>query len=172
MNNRIGDNLLHFGANEELVRELVSASVKFVVIGGLAVAWYCPERQADDMDLLVEPSLENSTRISLALAKLHLSGFADDSFTRLGLQVPLKGFYYAELLTPTQELPTFSQVDAGALPAKLFGIPVRVASIPTLIAMKKAAILATATQSEKHLTDIALLQKCYDKPLGEGDIER
>lgn len=172
MNNRIGDNLLHAGANEELVRELVFAGVKFVVIGGLAVAWYCPERQADDMDLLVEPSLENSARISSALAKLHLSGFAADSFTRFGLQVPLKSSFYAELLTPTKGLLTFSEVDAGSLPAKLFGIPVRVASVPTLIAMKKAAILATAKQSEKHLHDIALLQKCYDKLLREGDVER
>lgn len=39
MNNRIGDNLFHFGANEELVRELKSVGVEFVINGGLAVAW-------------------------------------------------------------------------------------------------------------------------------------
>jgi hypothetical protein len=161
MTNRVGDNLIHVGENEELVRELVSASVKFVLIGGLAVAWYCPERQADDMDLLVEPSLENSTRISSALSKLRLSGISADSFARLGLQVPLKSYYYAELLTPTKEMPTYSEVEAGALPAKLFSMPVLVASIPSLIAMKKAAITATAKHSEKHLRDIALLQKCF-----------
>ncbi|SIR37954.1 hypothetical protein SAMN05216504_0811 [Pseudomonas sp. A214] len=165
MNNRIGDNLFHFGANEELVRELMSVGVKFVIIGGLAVAWYCPERQADDLDLLIEPSLENSTRISSALAKLHLSGFSADSFTRLGLQVPLKGSYYAELITPTQGLPTYSEVEADALPAKLFGMPVLVASIPALIAMKKIAVSTLAEQSEKHLNDIALLQKCAAKTL-------
>jgi hypothetical protein len=91
MNNRIGDKLVHFGANEELVRALSDAGVKFVVIGGLAVAWHCPERQADDMDLLVDPSAENSARIVAALAKLRLHGFTADSFARLGLQVPLKG---------------------------------------------------------------------------------
>ncbi|MNF63639.1 hypothetical protein D3C84_453470 [compost metagenome] len=165
MNNRIGDNLFHFGANEELVRELMSVGVKFVIIGGLAVAWYCPERQADDLDLLIDPSVENSTRISSALANLHLSGFSADSFTKLGLQVPLKGSYYAELLTPTQGSPNYSEVEAVALPAKLFGMPVLVASIPTLITMKKAAVSALAEQSEKHLNDITLLQKCAAKTL-------
>lgn len=172
MNNRIGDNLFHFGPNEELVRELVSANVKFVIIGGLAVAWYCPDRQADDLDCLVEPSLENSTRISVALTKLHLTGFSADSFTRPSLQVPLKNTYYAELLTPTREMPTYSEVAAEAVPAKFFDIPVLLASIPSLIAMKKAAISATSEQSEKHLNDIALLQNPTDGTLRQCHVER
>lgn len=165
MSNRIGDNLFHFGPNEELVRELISAGVKFLIIGGLAVAWYCPERRADDLDLLIEPSIENSARISSALSKLHLTGFSADSFTRLGVQVPLKGSYYAELLTPTQGSPTYSEVEAEALPAKLFNMPVLVASIPALIAMKKVAVLELSKPSEKHLNDIALLRKCAAQTL-------
>jgi len=98
--NRIGDNLVHFGANENIIRGLVDLGARFVVIGGLAVAWHCPERQADDMDLLVEPTLENSTRVFRALARLGLTGFSAESFAHLGLQVPLKQNHYAELLTP------------------------------------------------------------------------
>lgn len=158
MNNRIGDNLVHFGGNEELVRALSDAGVKFVVIGGLAVAWHCPECQADDMDLLVDPSAENSARIVAALAKLRLHGFTADSFTRLGLQVPLKGNYYAELLTPTRESPSFVVTEAQAVHAKLFNISVRVASVPVLIAMKRHAVQVAAEQREKHFKDIALLE--------------
>ena len=160
MNNRIGDNLVHFGANEDLVRALSDARVKLIVIGGLAVAWHCPERQADDMDLLVEPSAENSARIAAALSKLGLHGFNVDSFARLGLQVPLKtNYYYAELLTPAQDSPDFSALEAQTVAAKLFNIPVRVASVPMLIAMKKRAAQVEPAQSEKHLTDVGLLER-------------
>jgi hypothetical protein len=54
--NKVGDTLMHFGANEQIVREFLSVGVEFIVVGGLAVAWYCPDRQADDMDLLVNPT--------------------------------------------------------------------------------------------------------------------
>lgn len=157
MNNRIGDNLVHFGANEELVRALGDAGVKFIVIGGLAVAWHSAERQADDMDLLVDPSAENSARVAAALATLGLYGFTSESFARPGLQVPLKGNYYAELLTPAYDSPEFSEFEAQAVDAKLFGMPVRLASVPTLIAMKQRAAQLEPAQSEKHLRDISLL---------------
>jgi len=88
--NRIGDNLIHVGANEEVVRSFVTNKVEFVVIGGLAVAWYCADRQADDMDLLVNPTPENSARISKAFDGLHMNGYTSDSFTKSGLQVSLK----------------------------------------------------------------------------------
>ena len=159
MNNRIGDNLIHFGTNEELVSALVSANVRFIVIGGLAVAWHCLTRQADDMDLLVEPSAENSKQISLALTKLQLNGFSDESFAKPGLQVPLKNHYYAELLTPSDDGPKFSELESQAVDAKLFNIPVRVASISTLIAMKQRAAQIEPAQSEKHLRDIRLLKE-------------
>jgi hypothetical protein len=163
MTNRIDDNLVHFGQNEELVRALVSAKVSFVIIGGLAVSWYCPERQADDLDLLVEPSLENSKRISSALAEIHLVGFLADSFARPGLQVQLKNHHYAEILTPTKDMPTYAEVEAGAGPVKLFGMPALVASIPDLIAMKKVAVSAAEKQLQKHLSDIALLETCVNR---------
>lgn len=152
-------NLVHFGANEELVRALLTTGVKFVIVRGLAIAWYCPERQADDMDLLVEPSAENSARVAAALASLRLHGFTADSFAKVGLQVPLKGVYYAELLTPAQDSPAFSETEAKAVQAKLFNLPVLVASISTLIAMKKRAAQAESAQREKHLSDIGLLER-------------
>jgi hypothetical protein len=159
MNNRIGDNLVHFGANEKLVCALLNTGVKFVVIGGLAVAWYCPERQADDMDLLVEPSAENSALVAAALASLRLHGFTADSFAKAGLQVPLKSGYYAELLTPGLDSPAFSETEAQAVQAKLFNLPVLIASVSTLIAMKKHAAQAEPAQRKKHLDDICLLER-------------
>lgn len=162
--NKIGDTLIHVGANKELVSAFVTSDVEFVVIGGLAVSWYCPDRQADDMDLLVNPTPENSARISRALNGLHMNGYTLDSFTKPGLQVPLKGVYYAELLTPQKNGPTYSEVTKGAVDAKLFNIPVRLASVVSLIRLKELAIASAEAQKNKHVKDI----QCLEKLNGQG----
>ncbi len=156
--NRIGDNLVHFGPNERLVRSLIAARVRFVVVGGLAVAWHCIERQADDMDLLVEPTKENSVNIFNVLVGLGVVGHSAESFTKLGLQAPLKSIFYAELMTPKPDEEEFSSVEASAVDAKLFGMPVRLASIETLLRMKEIAVRSTAGRQDKHLRDIELLK--------------
>lgn len=156
--NRIGDNLIHFGANEAVVRALLDAGAKFVVVGGLAVAWHCTERQADDMDLLIDPTIENSARTSKALAQLGLTGFTLESFARPGLQVPLKQNYYAELLTPESGGLSYTEVESTAVSARLFGLPVLVASVATLLKMKRHAAAAADGQRQKHEADIALLE--------------
>ena len=106
--NKVGDTLICTGVNEEIINAFAAHQVDFIVIGGLAVAWYCSDRQADDMDLLVNPTSENSARIAQALATLpflNSSCFNSQSFIRPGLQVPLKSHYYAELLTPRSDGP-------------------------------------------------------------------
>ena len=157
--NKIGDTLVHIGANKELVRAFAASGVEFVVVGGLAVAWYCADRQADDMDLLVNPTPENSARISRALDGLHMNGYTSDSFTKPGLQVPLKQFYYAELLTPQKDGPAYSEVAKDAVDAKLFNIPVRLTSVVSLIRLKEQAVASAETQRDKHLKDIERLRR-------------
>ena len=160
--NRVGDTLLHLGPNEELIRAFTSGNVEFVVIGGLAVAWYCSDRQADDMDLLVNPTAENSARISQALGSLPsipMNGFTNDSFANLGLRVPLKKFYYAELLTPRKDDPAFSDVAKDAVNAKLFGIPVQLASAARLIRMKEQTVVSLEAERQKHVDDIGRLRR-------------
>lgn len=156
--NRVGDTLLHVGANEELIRALTSEGVEFIVIGGLAVAWYCSDRQADDMDLLVNPTNENSVRISRALDGLRMQGYSERSFTKLGVQVPLKQTYYAELLTPNKEGSTYAEVAKDAVIAKLFNIPVRVASVAALVRLKEQAVASGEAQRDKHIEDIKRLK--------------
>lgn len=156
--NRIDDNLISTGANREIVVAFSEYSVEFIVIGGLAVAWYCPQRQADDMDLLVNPTLENSERISQALGRLRLSGFSKQSFSKLGLQAPLKQLHYAELLTPRKDGPSFSVVAEGAKKGRLFGIPALIASPASLIALKELAVASERAAMQKHLNDIECLR--------------
>jgi len=157
--NKVGDTLIHNGANEQIVNAFQSEGVEFIVVGGLAVAWYCSDRQADDMDLLVNPTPENSARISRALAGMHMQGFNDRSFTKPGLQVPLKHMHYAELLTPRKEGPSYSEVAKEAVDAKLFQKPVRLASPASLIRMKQQAVASAEKERDKHLKDIERLRK-------------
>ena len=156
--NRIGDDLICVGTNREIVEAFSQCSVEFVVIGGLAVAWYCSARQADDMDLLVSPTPENSDRICQALNDLRLSGFSSRSFTKLGLQVPLKQVHYAELLTPRKDGPSFSTVAEKAVKGKLFGFPVLIASPASLIELKELAVASEKAAMNKHLNDIECLR--------------
>lgn len=156
--NKVGDTLLHTGTNEELIAALIEHGVEFIVIGGLAVSWYCADRQADDMDLLVNPTPENSARLSSALCGLpSVSACNADSFTKPGLQVPLKTYFYAELLTPRQDGLLWSQISETSVDAKLFHRPVRIASANTLIKLKEHAIASEENQRNKHLRDIELL---------------
>ena len=157
--NKIGDTLVHVGSNEALIRAFIANEVEFIVIGGLAVAWYCHDRQADDMDLFINPTPENSMRISQSLISLNMNGFKPNSFTKLGLQVPLKQLYYAELLTPQRDGLTYSEVDSDALEAKLFNIPVKLASVASLIQLKEQALASANEQVEKHIADIECLKK-------------
>lgn len=161
--NRIGETLIHTGTNEEIIRSFVSGSVEFIVIGGLAVAWYCADRQADDMDLLVNPTADNSRRIASALANLDgLSSvsYTDVSFAKLGLQVRLKEYYYyAELLTPRKDGPTYSEIAKDAVKAKLFNIPVLLASKGSLIRLKEHAAKSAEAERDKHFKDIDRLKR-------------
>jgi hypothetical protein len=157
--NRFGDTLIHTGSNEELVRAFVSGDVEFVVIGGLAVAWHCPDRQADDMDLLVNPTSENSKRIARILNSLGLQGHNEGTFMKLGVQAPLKERHYAELLTPRLDGPSYSEVAGDSATASLFTVPVRVASIASLIKLKQHAVASLETEVGKHMGDIKRLKE-------------
>lgn len=157
--NKIGDTLIHTGTNEELVVALIKHQVEFILIGGLAVSWFCSERQADDMDLLVNPTPENSRRLSKALSSLPDMNLCNpDEFTKPGLQVPMKNHFYAELLTPRQDGLQWPQVFDASVNGKLFNHPIRIAGPTTLIQLKEHAIASLEVQSGKHLRDIELLR--------------
>jgi len=157
--NKLGDTLIHTGTNKELVVALIEQQVEFILIGGLAVSWYCLERQADDMDLLINPTPENSKRLSRALSGLpYVNPCNADTFTKPGLQVPLKNYFYAELLTPRQDGLPWSQILEASVNGKLFNRPIRIAGPSTLIKLKEYAIATLEEQSSKHRRDIELLR--------------
>jgi hypothetical protein len=77
---------------KEFLQSLIDHEVRFLVIGGYAVAWLGQPRNTDDLDIWVENSLENAERITTALrsfgfdtADLHVGLFTrDHGIVRLG----------------------------------------------------------------------------------------
>jgi len=54
---------------------------------------------------------------------------------------------------------SYEEVESHAVNAKLFGQPVRLASVETLLQMKKRAAASAEGQRQKHEADIALLER-------------
>jgi len=70
--------LITFGGNDRLLSKLLECGVRFLVVGGLAVRFYIPDREVDDLDLLIEQSGENADRFFNALA-FGVFGLANDT---------------------------------------------------------------------------------------------
>ena len=159
--NRIGDNLHHTGSNEEIVKALTKYEAEFILVGGLAVSWYCSTRQADDMDILVNPTQENSIRVSSALGSLSipLNGFGNDSFSKYGVQAPIKKHYYADIITPSKEGLNYDELMLNSVVGSLFNIPIHIPTSENLIKLKEHAIASEGSEISKHQEDIMLLKK-------------
>ena len=156
--NRVGDNLICVGSNKEIVMAFTKFRVEFILVGGLAVSWYCTSRQANDMDLLVNPTKENSEKVNAALGSLGLRGFAIDAFAKPGVQAPIKGVYYADIITPARGGLSFDELTNGSSMGKLFDIPVQIPSVANLIRLKESAVASTEKELSKHQQDIVLLR--------------
>jgi hypothetical protein len=144
-----------FGGNLPLVESLARHGVRFLVVGGLAVHHHAQERQADDLDLLVEKTAEVARKVAAALTSINLRpGFTEEQFVSARkVQVPLKLLsYYADIITAGPAF-DFNEHWQHAHDALIGATAVKVASIPTLLA------LLADSDNPKHDDDIALLQR-------------
>ncbi len=156
--NRIGDSLWSTGDNKPLVQAFIDAGVEFVVVGGLAVSWYCSERQADDMDVLLNPTPKNSIRVVRVLQEQRINDLEEMAFARQNVQMPLKKWHYAELLTPRTDGESYTDVSKKAVQGKLFDFPVLIAAKDTIIGMKCFADGTSNSLLEKHRQDLKALR--------------
>ncbi len=76
---------------KELIRLFTENGVRYALVGGHAVNYYGYIRVTQDMDLLVEPSAENSQRIMAALSDFGFggAGVPQEVFERCGGAVHL-----------------------------------------------------------------------------------
>ncbi len=143
---------------EKLLVRLADHGVQFIVVGGVAVALQGYLRTTEDVDVLLEPSSENVTRLLNALAdygegfarELSLEDFTDDEgairiveeveYCQIDLFTRMTGLHYADLLA-----------DAGTL--DLDGRVIRFASKAALIRLKSSSV------RQKDQLDVMALQR-------------
>lgn len=143
---------------EKLLVRLADHGVQFIVVGGVAVALQGYLRTTEDVDVLVEASRENVTRLLDALSdygegfarELTANDFTDDEgairiveeseLCQIDIFTRMTGLYYADLLP-----------DAGTL--DLSGRSIRYASKAFLIRLKSSSV------REKDRLDVMALQR-------------
>ena len=54
---------------KEMLRALSSEQARYLVVGGLAVVHHTEPRYTKDLDIWVEPTLQNATRVMRALKR-------------------------------------------------------------------------------------------------------
>ena len=146
--------ILTFSANLELVEALTKYNARFFIVGGTAVRYHVPERDADDLDILIEPSVKTASAVISALTSCPLISTAGLTVEKLTqpqkIQIPAKIYYYADILKPAHDF-NFDLHWILAHDAKVGQIPVKVASVKTLLA------LLVDSNEPKHASDISLL---------------
>lgn len=149
--------LFTFHGNDEILRALLMHEVTYLVVGGLAVKFYCEERIADDMDLLLDSSLENARRVSCALSSIQTNSslLTPEALNHASLRIPLKISHHSDLLTLSPNV-QFSSLWQRRVAGKLNSFSVNFISKLDLIAMKNDAS-NTCEEKQKHQADIKLL---------------
>ena len=114
-----------------------------MVFGGLAVKYYCANREVDDLDLLVSPTMKNAINIYQAFAKMDSQGLMEVDLCKLdyrrlsefGVQIRLKNFLNADILTPLPDF-DFCISYINSVEVKINYVPVRIISCRDLLSYK------------------------------------
>jgi predicted nucleotidyltransferase len=133
----------------ELLEQLVAREIRFVVVGGLAVNAWGYVRGTQDVDLVPDPAADNLDRLAVLL--MELGGCVEVAEGRLAASA-IRTFLAAgdrtlvstdlgpvDVLQGLPQIPTFAQLDRDAVEVNLDGTIVRVCSLESLLAMKRAS---------------------------------
>lgn len=149
---------------------LSESGIRYVLIGGLAMIVHGSAYITQDIDICYARDNENLTRIE-ALFKAHhvrLRGVPDDlpflfdvrtlkNVLNLTLATDLGD---VDILGDPPGVESFEKLWERSSEIEIYGIPVRVASIEDLIAMKRAA---NRPKDQGHLIELLELQKLIHK---------
>lgn len=132
-----------------LLELLHEKDVRFVVIGGVAVAAHGYVRGTEDLDLVPDPDPENLDRLTTALDELgstlptvkgrRFDPTTDARVVRRGGNVTADTrFGGLDVVQRARGVPAYAQLDQDAVESELLGVPVRVCSLARLREMKEA----------------------------------
>jgi len=138
----------------DFLAALNSEGVVYVVIGGIAVLSYVPYRTTRDLDVLIEPTLENARGARRAVARW--GGFepefsAEDFIA--GDILSFGGLLRVEIHSRVPG-PPWEKIWAGRVAGEFRGVSVSFVGLDELIEMK-----ATTASPEKDLPDLIRLRE-------------
>jgi hypothetical protein len=156
-----------FGSDRELpvtkdfadfLASLNSEDAVYVVIGGIAVLSYVPYRTTRDLDVLIEPTLENARRARRAVKSWLGSDpqFAAEEFIA-GDILSFGGLLRVEVHSNVPG-PPWAEIWKGRVAGEFAGVPTHFAGPDELIAMKEAT-----GGAEKDLPDLIRLREMKRK---------
>ncbi|MDQ3571907.1 MAG: hypothetical protein M3383_03490 [Actinomycetota bacterium] len=135
-----------------LIEALISAEVRFVVIGGLAVIAHGHARTTDDLDIVPDPDKKNLERLASVLNTLDyrlpgLDEFDPDELVKPDLEALVAGgnwvlstrFGGLDILQFVKPDLDYVLLAAEAIEDRVFGLPVQFCSYRHLVEMKRAA---------------------------------
>jgi predicted nucleotidyltransferase len=137
-------------AFDELLRRLVAADVRFVLVGGLAVNAWGVVRATRDVDIVADPTPDNLNRLAeVAVAaggQVQTSdAFASSAFSiaallASGAQVHIETeLGTLDVVQGLPGVPPYDELRSRAVNVEIAGIDVPVCSLQDLLTMKHAA---------------------------------
>lgn len=137
-------------AFDELLRRLVAADVRFVLVGGLAVNAWGVVRGTKDVDIVPDPAAENLDRLAGLAVDLH--GHVQTAQTFAGSRFSIASLLASgervlietdlgrlDVVRGLPGVPDYPELEQRAGEVELLGVVVRVCSLADLRAMKRAA---------------------------------
>lgn len=137
-------------AFDELLRRLVAANVRFVLIGGFAVNAWGVLRGTKDLDIVVDPDRENLVRLAGLVAEAGGQVHAREAFlsSQFSIGAVLAQGERVEIETTLGSLdvvqglpgvPSYADLRQRAKEVEVMGARIAVCSLEDLVAMKRAA---------------------------------
>jgi hypothetical protein len=147
-----------------LIEALHEHEVRFVVVGGVAVAAHGYVRATADLDLVPEHERDNLERLAHALRSLDATlpeagGAPFDLGRHLGELMKRRNFSLdtrlggIDVIQDVPGLSSFSTLDEDAVETDVLGVPVRICSLAELRRMKQATGRAQDLADLEHLPD-------------------
>jgi hypothetical protein len=138
----------------EFLDALNKNGASYVVIGGIAVLSHIPYRTTRDIDVMIEPTLENARRVHAAVRDW--GGFEPDYAPEDFISGDILSFGGLLRVDIHSNPPgaTWEEVWKNRVRGELLGIPTSFASVDDLISMKRAA-----GRIEKDIPDLKRLEK-------------
>jgi hypothetical protein len=139
----------------EFLRALISAKVRFLVVGGHAVAVHGEPRLTEDLDVLIEPTVENGERVRNAF---DLFGFGSLAPPAEDFTQPRKVFMLGRKPRRIDVLTTIDGVDFERAARDHLVVQLGGAKVP-VIAREPLLINKRASGRPKDLADVAALER-------------